>query len=249
MQTGNFSNKHIDPTSILRLDYQRWRQLFQSQPRLIQHFLETQARNLADGLTQSASQARFSLPDHIICAAGESLEPGNALSIPIDAREHMAGGLIERLNKTALNVTLREKLNELEASANPAIATGAGLIRFTTAVHLVHGQLPDGRTVHYRALEDEEIPSIPDYDPDLPISAITEPTDAITEKVDETLNEKPKGEGQRGELQVPYVPAALRFFLPQWVAFDEEDRLLTGSLNVIFNPCNAFFYCSILQSR
>ena len=34
----------------------------------------------------------------------------------------------------------------------------------------------------------------------------------------------------RGELQVPYVPAARRFYLPQWVAFDEQDKLLVGSL-------------------
>ena len=35
----------------------------------------------------------------------------------------------------------------------------------------------------------------------------------------------------RGELLVPYVPAARRFYLPQWVAFDEEDRLLVKSSN------------------
>ncbi len=31
-------------------------------------------------------------------------------------------------------------------------------------------------------------------------------------------------------MQVPYVPAARHFYLPQWVAFDEQDRLLVGSL-------------------
>ena len=35
----------------------------------------------------------------------------------------------------------------------------------------------------------------------------------------------------RGELLVPYVPAARRFFLPQWVAFDEKDHLLVGAVN------------------
>jgi hypothetical protein len=30
---------------------------------------------------------------------------------------------------------------------------------------------------------------------------------------------------------VPYVPYARRFYLPQWVAFDQEGRLLAGSVN------------------
>jgi hypothetical protein len=33
----------------------------------------------------------------------------------------------------------------------------------------------------------------------------------------------------RGELLVPYVEAARRFYLPQWVAFDDRGRLLVGS--------------------
>jgi hypothetical protein len=32
-------------------------------------------------------------------------------------------------------------------------------------------------------------------------------------------------------VQVPFVPAALRFFLPQWVAFDDQDTLLVASVN------------------
>jgi hypothetical protein len=38
-------------------------------------------------------------------------------------------------------------------------------------------------------------------------------------------------EGERGELIVPYVTVARRYFLPQWVAFDEQDRLLVNSVN------------------
>lgn len=226
MQPQQGLNKHTDPTSFLRLDYLRWKQLYQAQTKLVHRFLEAQARNLADGLVQSATQVRFSLPDQIVCEDEDGKGSGKAILVPADSREQMAGGLLERLNKTALNVTLREKLNELEAAGNPAIAISAGLIRFTTAFHLVYVQLPDGRTVRYQALEGEEIPSIPEGDAVQPGSAITEATDAIAEEADEPIRE-----GQRGELQVPYVPAARQFYLPQWVAFDMEDRLLVGSLN------------------
>ena len=43
--------------------------------------------------------------------------------------------------------------------------------------------------------------------------------------------EDEQGETGRGELLVPYVEAARRFYLPQWVAFDDENRLLVGSVN------------------
>ena len=40
-----------------------------------------------------------------------------------------------------------------------------------------------------------------------------------------------KEELGRGELLVPYVEAARRFYLPQWVAFDDRGKLLVGSVN------------------
>ena len=36
-------------------------------------------------------------------------------------------------------------------------------------------------------------------------------------------------EASRGELLVPFVPAARRFYLPQWVAFDADGQLLVHS--------------------
>ncbi len=54
-------------------------------------------------------------------------------------------------------------------------------------------------------------------------SAITEQTDAIVE-----TGEQEQG---RGELQVPFVPDARRFFLPQWVAFGQQGNLLVHSVS------------------
>jgi hypothetical protein len=140
-------------------------------------------------------------------------------------REQMVGGLMDLLAHASLTAVLRERLNELEASTNTAVSACAGLIRFATAMHLVQNTLPSGRMVRYRSLDGEEIPSIPVDETMEPGSAITANTDVIVEQ--------PYGnfEEGRGEVQVPYVPAARRFYLPQWVAFDDQDQLLAGSLN------------------
>jgi len=88
---------------------------------------------------------------------------------------------------------------------------------------MVHGMLPAGRSVSYTTLEGEEIPTIPVGDEFAPESAITAATDAIAEEG--------KAEEGRGELLVPYVPYARKFYLPQWVALDDHDRLLVNSVN------------------
>jgi hypothetical protein len=55
-----------------------------------------------------------------------------------------------------------------------------------------------------------------------PQSAITAATDAIAEEG--------KLEEGRGDLQVPFVPYARKFYLPQWVAFDEDGEMLVKSV-------------------
>jgi hypothetical protein len=87
---------------------------------------------------------------------------------------------------------------------------------------MVHAMLPSGRSVTYRAEEGEEIPSIPVSDTMEAESAIMASTDAVVEEG--------QVEAGRGELLVPYVSAARRFFLPQWVAFDDQDKLLVNSI-------------------
>jgi hypothetical protein len=83
--------------------------------------------------------------------------------------------------------------------------------------------LPAGRDVAYKFADEEEtIPSIPEIEGLEPESAITATTDAIVE-------EQQTEEG-RGELLVPFVPYARKFYLPQWVAFDEKGELLVRSV-------------------
>ena len=88
---------------------------------------------------------------------------------------------------------------------------------------MVHEMLPSGRTVIYQTGEDEEIPTFPVEDKHGLASAITQASDAIAE-------EAPESE-KRGDLQSPFVPDARRFYLPQWVAFDESCHLLVKSVS------------------
>lgn len=216
----------LDPASYLAQEYRRWETLFADQPPVVQRYLEAQARLLAEALVQNASQVTFHLPDQV-SSPFETSSGGSRkmLAVPPDLRAQLIGGLLERLTRTSLNTALRQRLDELEASSNPAILASAGLVRFATATFLVSGMLPAGRQVEYHALDGEEIPSVPQQSPGEAGSAITAETDAIVEA------EEGSPEAGRGPLQVPFVPAARRFYLPQWVAFDEQDRLLTGTLS------------------
>jgi hypothetical protein len=129
--------------------------------------------------------------------------------------------LIDPVKRNNVRSKLRAALIELEGSPDQAVASSTALIRYATSTHLVHNMLPEGRTVTYRSEFENEIPSVPVGEEGELESAITQSSDAIVEEVAQ--------ETGRGELQVPYVPAARKFFLPQWVAFSDEGNLLVGS--------------------
>jgi hypothetical protein len=209
------------PADHLREEFERLQNLFGAQPAIVQRYMEQQGAQLANALFSPPTQLRFSLPDRIVLEIPhQDSTPG---AVPAKSREQSLGRpIFDPLTKTNVRVRLRAALIELEGSVDPAIAASASLIRYATAVHLVHSMLPSGRTVVYRSDEDDEIPSIPVSAEGELESAITERTDAIVEEL--------AGESGRGELQVPYVPAARRFYLPQWVAFDDQGQLLVGSV-------------------
>ena len=204
----------------LQEEYQQWESLFAAQPAIIQQYLQGQARQLGDALLQAATQVRFTLPDRVLLDIRDGL--GHMGVVPSDQREQMAGGLLNRLTRTDIRAAVRQRLNELDAAADKAIAISAGLIRHATVSYLVNNLLPAGRSVTYRTAKGEEIPTLPQAHTLEPASAITATTDAIAE-------EEPAEEG-RGELLVPYVPAARRFYLPQWVAFDDAGKLLVNTI-------------------
>lgn len=207
---------------MLRQEFEVQQRLYNSQPPLVQRFLEVQAATIADALDHHLPQVRFTLPDRVVCEPA-ARGHGKLTTVPGEQREQLAGGLIDRLTRTDLRTALRQRLAELEASQDPSISTAGALIRHATAVYMVHNMLPAGRKVNYIPLEGEEIATQPGGRDQSLDSAITATTDAITEEG--------SAEEGRGELIVPYVPAARRFYLPQWVAFDAQDQLLVRSIN------------------
>jgi hypothetical protein len=206
------------PATHLRQEYETQRALYEAQSTLVQRFFEAQAQVVASAIVQNLTSVHFTLPDQVVVA----VEPNPQIAtVPGEKREQKIGGLIARLSKGDLGDKVRQRLTELEQALEPAVAVSAGLLRFAIARHMVLNMLPSGRTVSYVSAEGEETPSLPD--PNIPeiSSAITQATDAIVEE---------GAASDRGELHVPYVPFARRFYLPQWVAFDANDKLLVGTL-------------------
>ena len=209
------------PSAHFRDEFERMQALFIAQPGIIQRFLEAQARQIAEAMIEHMPSIRFSLPDRIVGNVPK-LGENVPMTVPESARSQVIGGIKNRVLNKDVRQELRHRLAELEQSPDQAISISTSLIRYASVLHMVHNMLPSGRSVTYLAEEDDEIPSTPRTDELEPESAITATTDAIAEEG--------KTEEGRGELLVPYVPTARRFFLPQWVAFDDRNNLLVGSL-------------------
>lgn len=212
---------HPSLTTHLRDELERQHKLFGAQPTIVQRFLEAQARQLSDGLLQHATQLHFTIPDRVVGVAPH-LDQSAPMTVPQGSREQNIGGFIQKLRGADIRDLFRHRLAELEQSPDHAVSTSASLIRYAVVNHMVHNMLPSGRSVNYRADEDEEIPTIPIDNEMEPASAITAATDAIAEEG--------KAEEGRGDLIVPYVPAARKFYLPQWIAFGDNDKLLVNSV-------------------
>jgi hypothetical protein len=214
--TSQTSHSSLDASiENLRDEFDHQRMLFYHQPPILQRFIEVQGRLVAEAFAERSPRLRFTLPDRVFIKSGQP-----ALPIPEKSRLQKVGRFADKLAGRDVHLTLKQKLVELESSPEESIVVAAGLIRFAAAQFMIHSMLPSGRSVTYKAAEGEEIPSIPVGELD-PESAITSGTDAIAEEGNT--------EDGRGSLQVPYVPAARRFYLPQWVAFDDQGTLLVNS--------------------
>jgi hypothetical protein len=206
------------PVSLLLQEYETRQALFQAQPPLVQRFLEAQARQLAEGFVQRLPHVHFMLPDRVVIEVG-----GQARPVPPQFRKQSVGQMWDRLFHRDVRAAIRNRFMELGSDSNQGVVVSACLLRHAAALYMIQGMLPAGRSVEYATAEGEEIPTIPVSEGWEVESAITAQTDAIVEE--------DQAEDDRGELLVPYVPAARRFYLPKWVAFDDQDHLLVGSLD------------------
>ena len=205
------------PIGHLRQEYEAEQAIFQAQPPLVQRFLEAQAHPVAEAFIQRLPHVHFMLPDRVVSDIG-----GQVKTVPPEARKQQLGSWLGRLTHADIRTALRHHFAELVNDPNCAVAISARLLQHALVMYMIQGMLPAGRSVTYVAAEDEEIPTIPTRSELEPESALTQVTDAIAE---DGLSED-----GRGDLQVPFVPAARRFYLPQWVAFDDQDKLLVGSV-------------------
>jgi hypothetical protein len=204
-------------------DYERQQALMAAQPAIVQRFLETQGGLLAAAIVDGVTRVTFSLPDRVVCTL-EQVEQPVLVTIPQNQRNYSAGGLLNRLRRVELYKELRHTFTQLEQSPDRSISVASGLVRHATVLHMVNQMLPAGRTVSYE-LEDEN-----DTIPYRPSGGEMEPASAITSASDAIVEEAGREDAGRGDLLVPFVPYARRFYLPQWVAFDQDGKLLFKSV-------------------
>lgn len=214
-------NSFPTPADSIMQEYEKQIAIFSAQPTMVQRFIEAQARTIAEGLTNKSTLRKVSLPDRVVLSM-KNIDMPVEVTLPPNQREVRFSGPFSIFNHPDLQHEVIRKFTELEQSPDHALSTSGSLLRFATATHLVSLMLPAGKAVQYTPAPDEVIPSIPVSDA-LPESAITQQGDAIVE-----------GEGatdERGELQTPFVPSARAFFLPQWVSFDKDGKLISDSAN------------------
>jgi hypothetical protein len=209
-------------TSQLRREYLANQNLLQAQPDLVQQFLGVQAASLAEAVMEGLSRVRFSFPDRIVIP-GQEME-AKTITVPVEYRQQALGRLLGRLMHTDLRAELSSRLSELEQSTNLAISYSAILIRHALVMHLVHNILPMGKSVQYVAEKKDEIPSIPVYSESMTGST-------FSAEIGTAVFEEHRAVAGLEKVVVPYAEAARGFYMPQWVAFDEQHHLLVRDLN------------------
>jgi len=216
-----YSDSPTNMVSQFRQEYLGYQSLLRLQPPMVQRFLETQASAMAEVVVKGEVQIRFSLPDRVSLQLAS--EEQKTIVVPGQMREQIVGDLVGRLIRSDLRTALRSRLLELEQSTHLSVSASAVLVRHVLVMHMVHNLLPFGKTVQYASSEGDEIPNLPVNDTLMTKSALTASSDARTVEDDQSMS-------ARGNLSVPYVEAARRFYLPQWVSFDDDGNLLVANV-------------------
>jgi hypothetical protein len=210
-----------NPSSQLRQEFEGQKTLFQSQTPLVQQFLENQAHSVSDALVNHLPRVQFYLPDKI--TSMESYDDPVTLPVPNDRRQQRVNGRSNPLVHINLEISLCKRLSELDQFSNRAVSLASRMVRHAIAVYMVHTMLPSGHTVNYIPAEGEDIPTIPLTDGSQALSNLTDVPHAGRLPGD-FVQDGPKA------LIVPYAQAALCFYMPQWVAFNQQGSLLLNTI-------------------
>ncbi len=154
----------VSPVSQLREKYEKTSRLYQAQPESVKRLISLQAQQLGRAIVQSLPVKEFSLPSQVVVQ-------DEILDVPLSHRQQRLGGLFDRAAHKDIPTTIKQRLAKLESTSNPALRISANLVRYATAVAIVHAILPAGQAVVYEALDGDEIPNIPvDHSAELPLA-------------------------------------------------------------------------------
>ncbi len=222
-------------TSQLRQEYQVYQQLFQAQPDSEQVHLWKQAAYLSEAIMNSNTQLDFLLPEHVVCSPMLDCSAMDE-KIPYKLRRQRVGNILDRLTRRDLTASLGQRLSELERSTDHAIAVSAGLIRYAVAAHMIYHGSPAGKAVAYAKPEDDDIPN-------QPVQKVIYKESDHMPRVACQGNEKESEQDLQGS--VPNRSYAYGFFMPQWVAFDDQNQLLVSDVEeaiALFNATRRYLF-------
>jgi hypothetical protein len=230
-----------DTTSRLRQEYQVYQALFQAQSSLGQQYLGSQAASITEAVLRGSPALQFSLPDMVNCSSiqDECIDNEN---LPEGIRQQHVGRGRLSLSPMDLRQALDQRLSALERSMNRALSVSAMLLRYSVATHMVYHVLPAGNTVIYRNADPDDIPNQPDE------KLFNESIKTLSIASSAGMKYSHLNQSDQ-EVSAPYIPAAQRFYLPQWVAFGDQRNLLLGSVSeaeAILASMQRYLY--ILQS-
>src|SRR5512142_1655699 len=95
----------------LAQEYECQQALFSAQPAIVQRYLETQGKQIAQAIVDGDPQIRFSLPDRIVCTL-ENVEQPALVTIPQNQRTRSAGSFLNRFRKAELYKELRHAFTQ-----------------------------------------------------------------------------------------------------------------------------------------
>jgi hypothetical protein len=208
-------------SSQLRQEYEGEQALFMSQTSQVQQFLENQAHLIADALVDQLPRVRFYLPDIITFQMPQAV--ADVLPVPNSMHRQQVNGRSNLLAHLNLEMSLRKRLSELERSSDRAVAISAQLIRYATSLYLVHTVLPTGHAVNDITDRGEDVPSIP-------ANGLPQTRSTMKDAFSLTMQSEGDVQANRRDPDVPSTQAAELFYLPQWLAFNEQGNLLVNSI-------------------
>ncbi len=190
-------------SGLLAKEYEYWHTLLAMQPEAQKHILKLQAHKLADALSQGMAEATITFPESLVLPiSGNGQKETKSMPLAEANQRYLIKKHSGWFTRETLLQATQKRLASLEASPNLATAAYGGLLRFAVAHSLIYDCLPAGQEVTYSTTPDEDIPSIPNAREPITIGAGS-----------------------------PKATLASRFYLPQWVAFDEKGQLLVDSID------------------